>query len=157
MRIRGRWWRAYGVPVAATAAADQRARLVALLDVVTRAVDLQPAAEDVIAACSLPGDTPVTVARRGGRIACEYYRLYGWALDITRGAGVGSVPVRAAELIHYHAKMVDMYLKLAFPRVESPNLAHRRGGFDGLGEPGRTLRETRVLLVMWLNELGDVG
>lgn len=149
MRIRGRWRRGQSTSTVARLTAG----LVALLDVVTRAVELQAAAEEIIAACATPGDTPVAVARRGGRIAAEYYRLYGWAADLARGADAGSVQARTAELIHYHARILDVCLKLAFPKIDSPNLEHRRCAQDGLGEPGRTLRETRVLLVMWLNEL----
>ncbi len=157
MRIRGgkRWaWRA-GRPVAANPAAEQRIRLLGLLDTVTRAVDLQRAAEGVIVACAAPGETAAAVARHGGRIAAEYYRLYGWAADLARGAEPDSVPARAVELIHYHAQLLDVCLKLAFPRVDTPNLEHRREEMDGFGEPARVLRETRVLLLLWLNELDD--
>jgi hypothetical protein len=152
MRMHGWWWRGRGTPVAANAAAERRIRLAGLVDVVTRAVALQAAAEDVIAACAAPGDTPAAVARRGGRIAAEYYRLHGWAADLARGGAPDSLPARAVELIHYHATMLDMYLKLAFPRISTPVLEHRRCEFDGFGEPARVLRETRVLLVLWLNE-----
>jgi hypothetical protein len=160
MRIRGRGRRArraVGAPVVTNPAAEHRIRLIGLLETVTRAIELQPAAEEVIAACAQPGDTPASVARRGSRIASEFCRLHGWAADLSRSDGLDSVQVRAAQLINYHAAMLDLCLKLAFPNVRTPTLESRRLRLDGLGEPACTLRETRVVLLMWINDLDDTA
>ncbi|HVV19491.1 MAG TPA: hypothetical protein VHF06_08650 [Pseudonocardiaceae bacterium] len=155
MRIRRRTRRVLGTPVVVGPAAEQRVRLIGLLGTVSRAIALQPAAEEVMAACALPGDTPAAVARRGSRIAGEYYRLYGWAADLSRDAAPDSPQARAAELIHYHGTMIDLCLKLTFPKTPTPILDRRRSACDGFGEPARTLREMRTLLLMWLRELDD--
>ena len=155
MRMRGGKWRGRRGHGADAGPGEQRIRLLGLLDTVSRAVDLQSAAEEVIAACAEPGETPAVVARRGGRIAAEYCRLHGWAADLARGSDPQSLPARVVQLINYHATMLDMCLKLAFPMIDTPNLERRRCALDGFGEPARTLRETRVLLVLWLNELAD--
>lgn len=152
MRFRGRARRARRA-AEVPGPVDQRLRLAGLLDVVDSAIELQPAAEEIIAACSRPGETPVWVARRGSRIASAYCRLYGWAADLSGNAEPDSVPVRAAQLISYHATMVDLCLKLAFPNVLSARLDRRRLALDGLGGPAAILRDVRVLLAMCLDEL----
>lgn len=124
-----------------------------LLEIATRAVTLQPAAEEVILTCAQPGDVPGQVARRASRIAADYFRLHGWALDLIRDADRASLQFRVTELVHYHAAMVDMCLKLAFPKVASAKLEQRRQSFDGLGESARTLREARVALALWISEI----
>lgn len=151
MRIRGR--RGRRAVAARTQFDEQRQRLSRLLDVVASAIELQPDAEEVIAACARPGDTPSSVARRGGRIAYAYVRLHGRAAELSATAGPDSVPARATQLISYHAAMVDLCLKLAFPNVISCRLDTRRRMLDGLGEPAALLRDLRVLLSMWLHEL----
>jgi hypothetical protein len=155
MRFRGRARRARRAAVDLTHAVDPRVQLAGLLDVVDAAIALQPAADEVITACSWPGETPVWVARRGGEVASAYCRLYGWAAELSRNAGPDSVPVRATQLISYHATMVDMCLKLAFPSVLSPRLDRRRLALDGLGEPAAILRDLRVVLAMCRYELDD--
>ncbi|MDX8141712.1 hypothetical protein SK854_06300 [Lentzea sp. BCCO 10_0061] len=132
------------------------ARLVALrslLEVATRAVALQPAAEQIIGACAQPGDVPTQVARRGGRIASDYCRLHGWALDLIGDADLTSLEFRLTQLLHYHAEMIDTCLKLAFPRFRSPRLEQRRLALHGLGEPARTLQDARAVLALWISDL----
>ena len=124
-----------------------------LLEVAARAVELQPAAEEIIRACAQRGDIPGEVARRGGRIASDYFRLRGWALDLIGDADRASLQCRVCELLHYHGEMVDMCLKLAFPRFPSARLEQRRRSLTGLGEPARTLREARAALAMWISDL----
>lgn len=132
---------------------QQRDRLTSLLDVVTRAIELQPEAEEVISACARTGDTPVWVARQGGRIAFAYCRLHGRAAELAATAAPDSVPARATQLISYHAAMVDLCLKLAFPNILSTRLDNRRRMLDGLGEPAAVLRDLRVVLEMCVHEL----
>lgn len=157
MRIRGRHRRSRGTPALPNPVVEQRIRLIGLLDTVTRAVELQPEADAVIAACALPGETPSWVARRGGRVANEYCRLYGWAADLAKDAPRDSVPARAVELINYHGALLDVCLQLAFPRIPTPILEQRRRALRGLGEPARTLRDIRVLLLMCVDDLADPG
>ncbi|MGW6930855.1 hypothetical protein ACWGE0_12385 [Lentzea sp. NPDC054927] len=132
------------------------ARLVALqslLEVANHAVTLQPAAEHIIDACAQPGDVPAQVARRGGRIASDYCRLHGWALDLIGDADRASLEFRVTQLLHYHAEMIDTCLKLAFPKFRSPKLEQRRLALGGLGEPARTLRDARAALALWISDL----
>ena len=127
-------------------AAARRMRLVTLLELVRRAVELQDEADEVIAACGLPGEPPVAVARRGRRVAGEYARLQGWALDLAEADEPESPARRVGELLSYHTEMLDLSLKLAFPRYRSANLEDRRRALAGLGEPARLLREAEAAL-----------
>ncbi|MGW6442838.1 hypothetical protein [Lentzea sp. NPDC055074] len=154
MRIPGRRPRRGADVAAATDSAA--ARLVALrslLEVATRAVALQPTAEQIIGACAQPGDTPAQVARQGGRVASDYYRLHGWAMDLIGDADRASLEFRVTQLLHYHAGMIDTCLKLAFPKFRSPRLEQRRLALRGLGEPARTLRDARAALGLWISDL----
>ncbi|MET9224620.1 hypothetical protein [Lentzea sp. NPDC003310] len=154
MRIPGRRPRRGAAAAGATDSAA--ARLVALrslLEVATRAVALQPAAEQVIDACAQPGDVPAQVARRGGRVASDFCRLHGWAVDLAGAADRASLEFRVAELLHYHAQMIDTCLKLAFPKFRSPRLEQRRLALCGLGEPARTLRDAQAALALWIADL----
>ena len=126
-------------------------RLRALAGLVDQAVLAQPNAEEVIAECCRPGDTPADVARRGGRIISEYAYLHERAVALLGDAGPGSLPCRVIELLMYHAETVEECLKLAFPRFRC---ATRQGHkHSGLGEPARTLREARIALEMWIADL----
>lgn len=132
---------------------DELERLRSLSEVAGRVIVLQPDAEEVIAACARPGDTPAAVARRGGLLAGEFYRLHHCATELAGDAGQDSLLTRVAQLVHYHAELVDMCLKLAFPRFRTPRLESRRLALGGLGEPARTLRDARTALDMWINDL----
>ena len=154
MRVPGyRSRRASGALRKADSSAAQLMALRSLLEIAARAVALQPEAEEVIRSCAQRGDVPRQVARRASRIAVDYFRLHGWAMDLTRGADRASLQFRVAELVHYHAKMVDMCLRLAFPNVPSAKLEQRRQSVDGLGESARTLREARIALALWISEI----
>jgi hypothetical protein len=134
-------------------AAARLLRLGTLLELVHRAVALQDEADEVIVACAQPGETPGSVARRGRRVGAEYARIQGWALDLCEGDEPGSLPRRIGELLSYHTEMLDLSLKLAFPRYRSAKLEHRRRALTGLGEPARTLCDTEAALRMWIDEL----
>ncbi|WP_090045556.1 hypothetical protein [Lentzea fradiae] len=124
-----------------------------LLEVADRAVELQPSAEQVIDDCARPGEVPTQVARRGSKVASDYSRLHGWALDIIGDADRGSLECRVAQLLHYHSEMVDTCIRLAFPRFRTPRLEQRRLALRGLGEPARTLRDARAALALWISDL----
>jgi hypothetical protein len=132
---------------------DLARRLTALVALVDRAIMAQPNAEEVIAECCRPGETPADVARRGGRVVSEYAYLHENALDLIGNAGPGSLPERIAELLMYHAETVEECLKLAFPRFWNPAAQRHGHSHTGLGEPARTLREARVVLRMWIADL----
>jgi hypothetical protein len=135
------------------AAKDLARRLTALIAVVEHGIRLQPDAEETIAECCRPGETPPDVARRGGRIVSEYARLFRLAEDLSVTAGPDSLQVRVAELLMYHTTTVEGCLKLAFSQFWSPKAQRHGHSHTGLGEPARTLRETKVALLMWLAEL----
>lgn len=135
--------------------AAESLRLRSLLAIVTRAVALQPEAEEVLAACAQPGETPSAVARRGQQVAADYGRLHGWAMDLCGNAAAESLPRRITELLHYHAELIDMALKLAFPRYRSAKLERRRLALTGLGPPAVVLREAEVALRLWIDELPE--
>lgn len=132
-------------------------RLRSLAQIAGRVIELQPDAEDVIVACSYPGDTPAAVARRGGQIARELYQLHGRATELAGDFDPDSLLTRVAQLVHYHAELVDMCLKLAFPKCRTARLESRRLALGGLGESARTLRDARAALDMWINELEWAG
>jgi hypothetical protein len=118
---------------------------------VDRAVARQPDAEEAIADCCRPGDTPTEVARRAGRIISEYAYLHELAVELFGDADHGSLQRRVIDLLIYHAETVDEGLKLAFTRFRC---ATRQGHkHAGLGVRARILREARVLLKMWIGEL----
>ncbi|MDX3659782.1 hypothetical protein PV646_20980 [Streptomyces sp. ID05-26A] len=132
------------------------ARLIALrslLEVTTRAVALQPTAEQIIDACARPGEVPAHLAPQGGRVASDYCRLHGWALDLIGDADRASLEFRVTQLLHYHSEMIDTCLKLAFPKFRSPRLEQRRLALRGLGEPASTLRDARAALALWISDL----
>ncbi|MTD56419.1 hypothetical protein [Amycolatopsis pithecellobii] len=135
-------------------AAARLLRLSTLLQLADRAVELQAEADAVIAACGGPGETPGSVARRGRRVGAEYARLQGWALDLCEDDEAGSLPCRIGELLCYHTEMLDLSLRLAFPRYRSAKLERRRRALSGLGEPARALRDSRAALRMWIEEIG---
>ncbi|MFD9702426.1 hypothetical protein [Lentzea sp. NPDC059081] len=145
------------MPSAKESAAARLLALRSLLEVATRAVALQPAAEQIIGACAQPGEVPARVARQGGRVASDYCRLHGWALDLIGDADRASLEFRVAQLLHYHSDMIDTCLKLAFPRFRSPRLEQRRLALRGLGEPARTLRDAQAALALWIHDLEQTG
>lgn len=135
----------------AVAQDDLAQRLRALAGLVDQAVLAQPNAEEVIAECCRPGDTPADVARRGGRVISEYASLYESACELVGAEGPGTLPGRIIELLMYHAETVEECLRLAFPRFRC---ATRQGHkHSGLGVPARTLREAKVALQMWIADL----
>lgn len=138
---------------AAVAPAELADSLRSLADLAARVIDRQAAAEEIIAACSRPGDTPPEVARRGGRLAGELYRLHGRAVRLTAGAEHGCLQVRVEQLIHYHAQLLDVCLKLAFPKYRTPALERRRLALRELGDPAQTLRDAHTMLHLWLADL----
>jgi hypothetical protein len=111
-----------------------------LLAAVRRGVELQAAADRVIRACALPGETPTWVAREGGRIEREYGLLYARVRKLVVGPDLFALHRRAGDLLNYHVEMLDAALNLAFPKYRNPRLEARRVRLDGLGPPAEDLR-----------------
>ncbi|MEV4320546.1 hypothetical protein [Actinocrispum sp. NPDC049592] len=130
-------------------------RLTTLAEVLDRAILAQPNAEEVINECCRPGETPADVARRGGRVISEFAYLHESVRSLF-GPQPGSLPSRIAELLLWHAETVEECLKLAFPRFWNPAAVRHGHTHRGLGEHGRTLRESRVAVQMWIDTLSDV-
>lgn len=124
-----------------------------MLAVVLHAVALQPEADEVLAACAAPSETSSVIARRGQRVAADYGRLHGWAMDLCRDDPADSLQHRITQLLHYHAEIIDVALKLAFPRYYSAELERRRMALTGLGPPAEVLRDAEVALRLWIEEL----
>lgn len=152
-----RWRPSRGRPVPpappALGPAELAESLRSLADIAARVIDRQAAAEEIIAACARPGDTPPEVARRGGRLAGELYRLHNRAVRLAAGTERGSLHVRVEQLIHYHAQLLDVCLKLAFPKYRTPALERRRLALRDLGDPAQTLRDAHTVLHLWLADL----
>ncbi|ONI70874.1 hypothetical protein ALI144C_50755 [Actinosynnema sp. ALI-1.44] len=130
---------------------DLARTLAVLITLVDQGVRAQPNAEETIAECCRPGAPPADVARRGGRIVSEYARLHLEAMDL--GCPEGSLQQRVAELLLWHAVTVESCIRLAFSKHWSPDAQRRGHSHSGLGDHARTLRESRVALRMWLDEL----
>ncbi len=130
-------------------------RLTALAELLDRAILAQPNAEEVINECCRPGETPADVARRGGRVISEFAYLHE-SVESLFDEVAGSLPSRIAELLLWHAEAVEECLKLAFPRFWNPAATRHGHTHCGLGEYGRTLRESRVAVQIWLDTLSDV-
>nr|CEL17305.1 hypothetical protein [Kibdelosporangium sp. MJ126-NF4] len=130
---------------------DLARRLAALIDLVDEGIRAQPNAEETIAECCRPGAPPADVARRGGRIVSEYARLHLLAVDL--GCEPGSLQERVAELLLCHATTVESCIKLAFSKFWSPDAPRNGHSHTGLGDHARTLRDARVALRMWLEDL----
>jgi hypothetical protein len=134
---------------------DLANRLAALIDLVDQGIRAQPNAEETIAECCRPGTPPADVARRGGRIVSEYARLHRDATYL--GCEPGSLQERVADLLLDHATTVEDCIKLAFSKFWSPTAARDGHSHSGLGEHARTLREARVALQMWLDDVRTGG
>ena len=145
------------VAVRVSPGAVELVRLESLLEVVAHAVELQAEAEEVLWRCSRPGDTPGSVARQGQRVAADYVRLLGWAMDLCAADAAGSLPHRIIQLLRYHTEIIDIALKLAFPRYRSPRLERRRRALTALGPPAQILRDAEAALRLWIAELPEEG
>jgi hypothetical protein len=117
-------------------------RLLGLLAVADRGVELQDRAEAVLRGCAGEDYPDIALAREGGYVAGEYHRLHGWAADadhLTDGDGLREL---MALLLMQHCMLVHHAVRLAFPKAaHRPGL--RRPIAPELGEPAARLRATR--------------
>jgi hypothetical protein len=116
-------------------------RLVTLAAVVDRACELQDRADAVLFLCSLPGEPASALAREGGYVAGEYYRLHSWSLDVE---DTGPLGLQVSQLLMYHCHVVHHAVRIAFPKSVPSGSERRRGIAPELGDAGHRLRVTRT-------------
>jgi hypothetical protein len=117
-------------------------RLLGLLAVADRGVELQDRAEAVLRRCAGEDHPAVALAREGGYVAGEYHRLHGWAADADHLAEGDGLRELMALLLMQHCMLVHHAVRLAFPKAAHPAGVRRPIGPE-LGEPAHRLRATR--------------
>ena len=120
---------------------DVELHLLALLAIVDRGCALQPRAEAVLRACATIERPGPEVAREGGYVAGEYYRLHGWAADAGVSGPVGALYGHVALLLMQHCMLVHHGVRLAFPKTA--RRPARCPVSPELGDPARRLRASR--------------
>lgn len=121
---------------------DERSQLRCLLDIADAAVALQPAADEVICACSV-ADVPGAVIQRGGPIAGAYRSLVRQTRQAQVGPGLEFDRDLLERLLTYHEFMVHEALHMASATAPNRNRAGFRGRLAGLGRPAQRLRDFR--------------
>lgn len=131
----------------ATTLIDPWLERVMLAAIAEHGCGLQDRASAVLVAAAEPGAWGAGLAREGGYLAGEYYRLFGWASDIaTDPIADREGAAQAQELVQvlmYHCQVLHDSIRLAFPKYLLPGdqqLSLARVGIS-LGEPARRLRE----------------
>jgi hypothetical protein len=124
----------------------RRWQLQELLDIVTRAVDLQDAANVIVAECGRPGRVPTKVAHDGSLVFCGYWRLRRDLAGLPIGADLGGLRDDLSKLIACHQMLVHGSIALAFQPLPTPRSENARLRLTGLGAPGARLRELRDLI-----------
>ncbi len=124
----------------------RRWQLQALLDIVTRAVDLQEAAGTIVAECGRPGRVPTRVAHEGSLVFCGYWRLRRDLAGLQIGADLSAIRDDLSRLIACHQMLVHGSIALAFQPLPTPSSENARLRLSGLGAPGARLRELRDLI-----------
>ncbi|MFC5908401.1 hypothetical protein [Streptacidiphilus monticola] len=114
--------------------------LAALLD---EAVALQPAADDLVLACGLPGEVPGQVAQRATELTGRYHRLLAELERMPLPAEYLPLREHAERLLTYHLWMLHESLHLAFPNCPDSRVESARLRLDGLGAPAAILRDLR--------------
>ncbi|MFB9831535.1 hypothetical protein [Actinoallomurus acaciae] len=119
-------------------ASDHAARLVAILK---RAVDLQPEADRIVRACSAPGDVPRSMLSDAQRVTSVYARLGEELEPLRSDPAVSGLAVPAQQCVDHHLLLVDGAANMALPPPPYHRRTDPRAAAEGLGEPGRRLRE----------------
>lgn len=117
-------------------------RLLGLLAVADRGVELQERAEAVLRGCAGEDHPDIALAREGGYVAGEYHRLHGWAADADRLPDGDGLRELMALLLMQHCMIVHHAVRLAFPKA-AHRVGLRRPIAPALGEPADRLRATR--------------
>lgn len=133
--------------------AQELGDLRALLAIAERGLSLRARAVEVLRLCAAPGEPPSTVAREGGYVAGEYYRLWGWSLDFAPNAGPESLERRVSVLLMQHCHLVHLAVRLAFPEYRTVRLEQRRQMLVDLGPIVTELLTAREELDMWISTL----
>jgi hypothetical protein len=125
--------------------------LSALLIIADQGVELQDEAAAVIRACAGPDEPAVSVARRGGRVAGAYHRLWAWSLDFAPRADADSLERRLSQLLLQHCHLVHVSVRLAFPKCRYADHETRRHRAVDLEPAAAELRAIRDELQLWLS------
>ncbi len=129
------------------------ADLLALLAIADQAIVLQERAEAVLQACAEPGEPSHFVAREGSRVAGEYQRLWCWSLDFAPSAGAGSLERRLSDLVLLHFQLLQVAVRLAFPRQAAPGAYRSLRAVEDLTPWVAELRSVRDELNLWITAL----
>jgi hypothetical protein len=114
---------------------DRAASIRRLLDAAERALSLQPAAEEVVRACAAHGEVPAAVARRGGPLVSEFWRLREEAIGLRLPPDLEPARERLCAQLQYHQLMVQEALNMAFSAHSQARggLRHRAAGLGATG------------------------
>jgi hypothetical protein len=126
----------------------------ALAAVLEEAVQVQPAADAVVADCGRPGDVAGEVGERGARLLADFVRL-SHEMSQVRVADVDRpLAVKAARQIEFHRWMLREALHLAFLANPGQRSASMRRRLAGLGPTAAGLGQLRTEVAALLRELG---
>jgi hypothetical protein len=134
------WWHdERGAPVVHPSRPAQLRSLLALLDC---AIEAQPLADEIVAACGDAGEVPPALVRAGARLQITFYRLRRDLEDLDLDGELEEVRERGGSYLLYHQWMLREALATAF----SPRLTDRdrlKCRINGLGAPADRLRALR--------------
>lgn len=117
---------------------DHTARLAAVL---RQAVDLQPEADRIVRVCSAPGDVPRAMLSAAQRVTSAYARLGEELEPLRRDPVTSRIATLAQQCVDHHLLLVDGSVNMALPPPPYRRRTDPRAAAEGLGEPGRRLRE----------------
>ena len=110
-----------------------------LLAVAERAMALEPDADEVLRACSVPGPVPGAVAQRGGPLIAEFWRLREDVDAMPLPMALWPIREQLSTQLSYHQLMVHETLNMAMSTVQNPHRDQLRYRITGLGSPAAGL------------------
>lgn len=106
-----------------------------------RAVDVQPEADRILRTCCAPGDVPRSILTDAHQVTSCYARL-GEELEPFRDdPPLSEIATAAQQCVDHHLLLVDGAVNMALPPPPYHRRTDPRAAAEGLGEPGRRLRE----------------
>ncbi len=118
-----------------TASADR------LADILERAVDLQPEADRIVRICSAPGDVPRSMLSDAQRVTVAYAQIGEELEPLRADPALRTIATEAQRRVDHHLLLVDGSVNMALPPPPHRRRTDPRAAAQGLGEPGRRLRE----------------
>jgi hypothetical protein len=103
---------------------------------------IQPAADEIVAACGEPGEVPTELVRAGARLQVAFYRLRERLDELDLEQDLEEARDRAGPLLLYHQWMLREALTVACS-VHARDAGTARCRINGLGAPANMLRELR--------------